>query len=310
MQERALALEAQNAALLRQIAQLQAQMASAAGTSVPVDIGQVVRQMLSPSSGSATAAQATPQCSNAGGIPAADGPTTPSHGTGAVADRVAGFQKMQAAAAATDGCSTSARPAVGNSGAVGNSAALNRESDDEREEIFGDESFISVFESENRTASVGISPDGPAVSEVSEQLPRTDSVTQRGSVSTAAVEQSEAELNFNDSAWGSDEIAEGGGSQKTAPPLTPVTVSPEAIDEFMRELDSEHVTGMGQLRANPEAKPTADLGAHTLDEGRAELDRLAKEAKIEAQIESELYERAVSFQHRSRRRLERRAIQG
>eukprot|EP01050_Picozoa_sp_SAG11_P007739 SAG11_NODE_655_length_7909_cov_7.307298_1_plen_150_part_00 len=144
-------------------------------------------------------------------------------------DRVAGFQKMQAPAAATDGCGTSTRPAPNQDGAAGSSAALNRESDGEREEIFGDESFIiSVFESEilNRTASVGISPDGPAVSAVSEQLPRTDSVTQRGSVSTAAVEQSEVELNFDDSAWESDESAEGSGSRKTVPPLTPVTVSP------------------------------------------------------------------------------------
>eukprot|EP01050_Picozoa_sp_SAG11_P009566 SAG11_NODE_910_length_6585_cov_7.205520_1_plen_61_part_00 len=52
----ALALEAQNAALLKQIAQLQAHVAGAAGSSVPANIGQVVQEMLSPPSGGATAA--------------------------------------------------------------------------------------------------------------------------------------------------------------------------------------------------------------------------------------------------------------
>eukprot|EP01050_Picozoa_sp_SAG11_P032658 SAG11_NODE_10723_length_809_cov_23.671831_1_plen_206_part_10 len=163
VQERALALEAQNATLLRQIAQLQAQVASAAGTSVPVDIGQVVRQMLSPPSGTDTAAQATPQRSSAGGLSAADGPTTPLSGTGTVADRVAGFQAMQAAAVATDGGGTFTMPVPNQDGAAGGSASLHREGDGQQGGDFGDESFISVYESENRTASVGISPDGPAV---------------------------------------------------------------------------------------------------------------------------------------------------
>eukprot|EP01050_Picozoa_sp_SAG11_P005598 SAG11_NODE_401_length_9759_cov_119.937992_7_plen_806_part_00 len=309
-QERALALEAQNAALLLQVAQLQAQVAGAAGTSVPVDIGQVVRQILSPPSGGNTAAQAMPMGSSVGGISAAGGPTTPLSGTGTVADRVAGFQAMQAAAVATDCGGTFTMPAPNQDGAAGGSASLNREGDGQQGEDFGDESFISVYESENRTASVGISPDGPAVPTVGKQLPRTGSVTQRGSVSSTADEQSEAELNFDDSAWGSEESEEERGNGDTVPPLTPAEVSMEALDAFMKELDSEPVTGMGQLQANSEAKPTGDLGADTLEEGSDELDRLAKEAKVEAQIEAELYQKVVSFQRVSILRIQRQAMQG
>jgi len=233
VQERALALEAQNQALLRQIAQLQAQVANAAGTSVPVDIGQVVRQMLSPPSGGNTAAQAMPQGSSAGGISAADGPTTPLPGTGAVANRVAEFQTKHAAAAASGDDGRSAEPAPSRSLPAGVSAVLDRDFEDGQGGAFGDESFTSVSESETRTASVGLGPDGLTSPEVSAQPTRTDSVTQRGSGLTTTVNNSEAELNFDDSAWASvDKSDDESESRSTAPPSTPVTVSPEAIEEF------------------------------------------------------------------------------
>eukprot|EP01050_Picozoa_sp_SAG11_P036516 SAG11_NODE_13939_length_632_cov_1.095685_1_plen_142_part_10 len=108
---RALALEAQNQALLRQIAQLQAQVSGAAAGSIPVEVGHQVRQMLSPSSSSATAGGASCQGGSENGISRADGPTTPSPGTGAVASRVAEFQTKHAAAAASDDDSRSAEPA-------------------------------------------------------------------------------------------------------------------------------------------------------------------------------------------------------
>eukprot|EP01050_Picozoa_sp_SAG11_P005958 SAG11_NODE_443_length_9422_cov_4.441382_4_plen_79_part_00 len=67
---------------------------------------------------------------------------------------------MQAAVAATDGCGTTTRPAPSRDGAAGSSATLDRKCDSEREGVFGDESFISVSESEDRTATpVGLSPD-------------------------------------------------------------------------------------------------------------------------------------------------------
>ena len=176
---------------------------------------------------------------------------------------------------------------------------------------FGDDSFTSVSESETRTASVGLGPDGLASPEVSAQPTRTDSVTQRGSGLTTTVNNSEAELNFDDSAWASvDKSDDESESRSTAPPSTPVTVSPEAIEELMRELDPEHQAGMGQSGADSVVDLSAGLGASPMSEGSAELDRLVREARIEAEEEAEHFARLVSFQRKSGPKQKQRAMRG